>query len=140
MTSWLSDELGALEDIEIAKMYEYIADKSLNALYKMFFKMTNPAFVIKNYPKLWKRFFQSGEVEVPVAEKGYAKLRFILPEIFLDWLPPACLGYSKKAVEMAGGKNLVMKLENKSLLSDNTWEIVYDLRWQEGQKKVIVLS
>ena len=132
MTAALSDELGTLEDSEVAKMYEYIADRSLNALYKMFFKMTNPSFVIKNYPKLWRRFFKSGEVEVPVAEKGHAKVRFILPAIFLDWLPPACLGYSKKAVEMAGGKNLVMKLEKKSLLPNNVWEIVYALRWQEG--------
>jgi len=132
MTAVLSVELGTLKDREIAKMYEYIADRSLSVLYKMFFKMTNPSFVIKNYPKLWSRFFKSGEVEVPVAEKCYAKVRFILPEIFLDWLPPACLGYSKKAVEMAGGKNLVMKLERKSLLPDKSWEIIYVLKWEEG--------
>lgn len=65
---------------------------------------------------------------MPVSEKGHAKVRFLLPEIFMDWLPPACLGYSTKAVEMAGGKNLVMKLEKKSLLPDKIWEIVYDLR------------
>ena len=130
MTAALSGELGALENREIAKMYEYIADRSLNVLYKMFFRMTNPSFVISNYPKLWRRFFESGTVEVPLSEKGYARVRFLLPEIFLDWLPPACLGYSKKAVEMAGGKNLMIKLENKSLSSENVWDIVYQLRWE----------
>lgn len=130
MTSVLSDESGTLKDGEVAKMYEYIADHSLNRLYKMFFKMTNPSFVISNYPKLWKRFFESGTVEVPLSEKGLAKVRVLLPEIFLDWLPPACLGYSKKAVEMAGGKNLVMKLEKKAQTPENIWDIVYQLKWE----------
>ena len=65
--------------------------------------------MIKNYPKLWNMFFNTGTVEVQVAGSGHAVLKFLLPESFNDWLPPACLGYSKKAVEMAGGRNLVMK-------------------------------
>jgi hypothetical protein len=90
----LSKVLGAPEDTEIAKMYEYIADRSLNIVYKMFFKVTSPSFVIGNYPMLWDRFFTVGKVEVPLVEEGHAKVKFILPEIFLDWLPPACLGYT----------------------------------------------
>ena len=54
-------------------------------------------------------FFNAGSVEVPLVEKGHAVLKFLPPEIFNDWLPPACLGYSKKAVEMAGGRNLTMQ-------------------------------
>ena len=131
MVSALSRELGTREDTETAELYEYIADRSLNVLYKMFFRLANPSFVIRNYPKLWERFFNSGKVEVPVAEKGHAVVRFILPEIFLDWLPPACLGYSKKAVELAGGRNLTMKEKSKSLYSSKEWEIVYELKWEE---------
>ena len=110
-------------------MDEYIADRSLNIVYKMFFKVTSPSFVIGNYPKLWRRFFTVGKVEVPLVEEGHAKVKFILPEIFLDWLPPACLGYSTKAVEMAGGKNLTMKQLSKFSLPNGEWEIVYELRW-----------
>jgi hypothetical protein len=131
MTLAVSHELGTPTEAEIAKMYEYIADRSLNVLYKMFFKVTTPAFVIGNYPMLWDRFFTAGRVEVPRAERGGANVKFIVPEIFLDWLPPACLGYSKKAVEMAGGKNLTLKQQSKSLLPDGVWEIVYELRWDE---------
>jgi hypothetical protein len=131
MVSALSKELGIREDKETAELYEYIADRSLNVLYKMFFRFANPSFVIKNYPKLWERFFNSGKVEVPVAEKGHAVVKFVLPEIFLDWLPPACLGYSKKAVELAGGRNLKMRETSKSLFSSKEWEIVYELKWDE---------
>ncbi|MBS1235176.1 MAG: hypothetical protein H6R43_892 [Nitrospirae bacterium] len=116
---------------ETARLYEFIADSSLSILYKAFFHFSNPSFVIKNYPKLWVRFFEAGKVEVPVAEKGHAIVKFTLPEIFLDWISPACLGYSKKAVEMAGGKNLTMQQKSKSRLQENLWEISYVLKWDE---------
>ena len=132
MVSTLSKELRLVTDSETAKLYEFIADRSLNRIYKMFFQMANPSFVIKNYPKLWNRFFDSGKVTVPVAEKEHAIITFVLDEIFLDWLPPACLGYSKKAVEMAGGKNLVMEMKNKSQVDKDMWEITYELHWKES--------
>jgi hypothetical protein len=132
MTAALAKELKSPEDAEIARMYEYIADRSLNIIHKMFFKVASPVFVINNYPQLWRRFFTTGKVEVSTAQKGHATLKFTLPEIFLDWLPPACLGYSKKAVEMAGGSNLVMQEVSRSGLSNGEWEIVYNLNWDEG--------
>jgi len=76
-------------------------------------------------------FFNTGTVEVQVAESGHAVLKFLLPEIFNDWLPSACLGYSKKAVEMAGGRNLVMTKKSSGKFSEEIWETVYELRWIE---------
>lgn len=129
MTYALSLSLGVRKDSELARIYEYIADQSLNKVYKLFFSLTNPSFVIKNYPKLWAMFFNSGTVEVETPGKGFAVLKFNLPEIFLDWITPACLGYSKKAVEMAGGRNLTMKTVKKDLVSRDTREIVFELKW-----------
>jgi hypothetical protein len=131
MISALNSELKSAKDTEIAAIYEFIADQSLSKTYKIFFKFANPSFVIKNYPKLWNMFFNTGTVEVQVAESGHAVLKFLLPEIFNDWLPPACLGYSKKAVEMAGGRNLVMKKNSAGKTSDDLWETIYELRWME---------
>jgi hypothetical protein len=119
------------QDSELACIYEYIADQSLNKLYKVFFSFANPSFVIKNFPKLWSRFFNTGKVEVPVSESGHAILKFTLPDIFLDWLAPACFGYSKKAVEMAGGKNLSMGKKGTAKAPADLWEIVYELHWFE---------
>ncbi|MBN1621981.1 MAG: hypothetical protein JW871_05260 [Endomicrobiales bacterium] len=127
----LSDELNVNKDLEISKMYEYIADRSLNLIFKIFFKFSHPSFVISNYPKLWERFFTGGEVTVPVAEKSHAIVKFILPEIFMDWLNPACLGFSRKAVALAGAKNLIMNQKSKKRISDNIWEIEYELNWFE---------
>jgi len=91
----------------------------------------NPAFVIKNYSSLWTRFFNAGTVEVPVAEKGHAVLKFSLPEIFVDWLPPACLGFSRKAVEMSGGNGLTMQELSRQKQAEGGWVIVYELHWKE---------
>ena len=130
MTS-LIGVLKTAKDAELAAIYEFIADQSLSKMYKIFFRLAHPSFVIKNYPSLWKMFFSTGTVEVPVAEKGHAVLRFLLPGIFNDWLPPACLGYSKKAVEMAGGSGLTLDGVSHEKKGEDLWETVYELRWKE---------
>jgi hypothetical protein len=119
-------------DRAVAAMYEYIAERSLNTLYKVFFRLANPAFVIGNFPKLWSRFFTAGEVRVPVAQREHAELRFTVPEIFLDWLGPACLGYSTKAVELAGGRGVAVREMERKARGAGTWEVAYDVTWREG--------
>ena len=119
-------------DRAVAAMYEYIAERSLNTLYKVFFRLANPAFVIGNFPKLWSRFFTAGEVRVPVAEREHAELRFTVPEIFLDWLGPACLGYSTKAVELAGGRGVAVREIQRTARGGGLWEVAYDVTWREG--------
>lgn len=131
MTYALAANLNVRKDSELARIYEYIADQSLHRVYKLFFSLTNPSFVIKNYPKLWSMFFNSGTVEVEVPGKGRAVLKFNLPDIFLDWIAPACLGYSKKAVAMAGGRNMTMRTVKKDLTPQGDWEIVFELKWDQ---------
>ncbi len=131
MIATLTRILRAPKDAELAAIYEEIADQSLNKLYKVFFRLANPSFAIKNYPSLWSMLFNAGTVEVPVAEKGHTVVRFLLPEIFEDWLKPACLGFSKKAVEMAGGADLVMQRKNHERTPEGLWETVYELSWKE---------
>jgi hypothetical protein len=126
----LADALDSPEMVETAEMYEFIAERSLSTLYKAFFRFTSPQFAIRNYPRLWRRFFNAGEVHVPMAEEGQAELIFTLPEIFLDWLPPACLGYSQKAVQMAGGKHFTMRQLEKRAVTGDIWEVKYKLGWR----------
>lgn len=123
--------LGEVRDNELARIYEYIADQTLNKVYRIFFSLANPAFVIRNYPKLWDMFFNTGKVQVPVVEKGHAVLKFILPEVFLDWLPPACLGYSRKAIEMGGGHDVILIPNSINKLESGEWEVMYALNWSE---------
>ena len=131
MARALAEESGQRDDRELAKMYEFIADRSLNAVYKIFLKLAHPSFVIGNYPKLWSRFFTTGSVTVPTAEPGIAKLHFELPEMFLDWLGPACLGYSNKAVSMSGGRNVKVEELSRKPMPGGDWEVDFEIRWSE---------
>ncbi|MDH3255354.1 MAG: hypothetical protein OEM62_10210 [Acidobacteriota bacterium] len=131
MLASLARVVGEVPEAETEKMYEFIADQSLSTIHKFFFRFADPSFIIKRYPILWKRFFQSGEVRVPHAEKGSARLEFDLPEIFLDWLQPACYGYSKKAIEMAGGSDLELTPGERRQIPGDLWRIPYELRWSE---------
>ena len=127
----LTEVVGAQREEETARMYSYIADRSLNSVYKFFFRLADPSFVIARYPILWQRFFKSGSVEVPVARAGEARLEFLLPEIFLDWIRPACLGYSTRAISLSGGTELEMEELEQTRVEDGQWRISYDLRWSE---------
>lgn len=126
----LAEELGSPEIVELAQMYEYIADRSLSTLYKAFFRLTSPSFVIRNYPRLWEMFFNVGEVTVDLPAKNQAVVTFTLPEIFLDWLSPACLGYSQRAVEMAGGKYFAIRQLDKKRSGTDQWKVSFKLSWQ----------
>jgi hypothetical protein len=126
-----SEVTGGTSREATAKLYGFIADRSLNTVYRFFLKLSQPAFVLRNFPKLWERFFTAGTVEVPVAEKGRAVIRFTLPDVFQDWLEPACYGYSRKAIEMAGGRDVAMKPSGATMLHDGTMEAAFDLTWTE---------
>lgn len=114
----------------LARMYEFIAERSLSSVYKVFFRMTKPSFVIGNYPKLWSRFFTTGTVAVGELADDAAVVTFTVPEIFLDWLPPACLGYSRKAVALAGGSDLRMRPIPPVRLPNGEWEAAFRLSWR----------
>lgn len=124
-------ERGATSDADLAAMYEYIADRSLSTLYKVFFRLANPAFVVANFPKLWDRFFTAGRVQVPLAEHERARLHFTVPDVFLDWLTPACLGYATRAVELAGGRSVAVRHGDRKRRPDGLWDIEYEVTWAE---------
>ncbi|HET9012660.1 MAG TPA: hypothetical protein VFN38_12635 [Gemmatimonadaceae bacterium] len=132
VTAAVAREINASGDRAVAAMYAYIAERSLNSFYKVFFRLANPSFVIGNFPKLWSRFFTAGEVQVPVAQRERAELRFTVPDIFLDWLGPACLGYSTKALELAGGHDVTVREVERRALGAGLWQVAYDVVWREG--------
>lgn len=130
MLSALAELEGTRPAAETAKMYEYIADQSLSTVHKFFFRLADPAFVIKRYPLLWSRFFNSGKVSVRNASKTGAELVFELPNIFRDWLYPACLGYSTKAVQVSGGSDLRLEEIADEAIADDDSRISYRLTWK----------
>jgi len=130
MLAALADFEGSKPAHETAKMYEYIAEQSLSTVHKFFFRLADPAFVIKRYPLLWTRFFNAGKVQVPHSVRGQAGLIFDVPNIFLDWLYPACLGYSSKAVEVSGGRNVALAETSRESTGSDDSRVGYRLTWE----------
>jgi len=50
---------GSNSQNEISRMYEFIADRSLNALYKMFFRYASPSFYTKELSQIMEPLFYS---------------------------------------------------------------------------------
>ncbi len=101
---------GQNRDADLSRIYEYIARHSLSTIHRLLFKATaSPHFVLSNYPKLWGQFFKDGAVEVLENANQRCRFCFVLPEIFLDWLPPACTGYTRMAVTLAGGRDVQIR-------------------------------
>ncbi|HLG21989.1 MAG TPA: hypothetical protein VI382_04180 [Candidatus Manganitrophaceae bacterium] len=69
---------------------------------------------MSNYPRLWSLFFNKGSVEVLENQNNRCEFRFILPEVFLDWLPPACTGYTRTAVALSGGSDVTVQEKSRS--------------------------
>jgi hypothetical protein len=130
-TKIMTKQVGSFSQKENGKMYEYIADRSLNGIYKMFFRLSSPSYVIKNYPKLWSHFFNTGKVNVLSVQSGKAVIEFKVPEIFVDWLDDACYGYSKKAIELGGGSDLKLFRSKKEVADSGEWTMTYEITWEE---------
>ena len=54
-----------------------------------------------------------------------------LNQMFLDWLGPACLGYSNKAVTMAGGRDVLVEERVRRQLPSGDWAVDFEIRWSE---------
>ncbi|MCI4398120.1 MAG: hypothetical protein JHC34_04695 [Acidobacteria bacterium] len=86
----------------------YSADTGLKGIYKVFFKMADISFILKRAPGVWASYYDSGMMQVLVAEPNKAIMRiagFDQPSAILC---DRVLGWMERTVEMSGGKRVVM--------------------------------
>ena len=95
--------------------------------YRVILKYATPGLVLKNTPKMWYRFFDSGIIQLEILEPGHA--RFVL----FDYDPhplicPVIVGFAEGTLKLTRCKNLnVRKVGcllkgNKYCEFDVTWE------------------
>ena len=53
------------------------AEYGLTTFYKIFFKVGSPQFIITRSAKVWRTYYTSGEMAVPVCENGHAVVELI---------------------------------------------------------------
>ncbi|MCD4813959.1 DUF2378 family protein [bacterium] len=100
------------------------AKEILTGVYKIFARITTPAFIISRAPMIWKTYYDEGNV---VMENVNAKSGTLTINNFPDLtvtLREFIAGYCVGALEIAGVKNIVI-VKNES--DPNQWK--YDFRW-----------
>ena len=82
------------------------AEYALTTIYKIFFKVGSPQFIISRGSALFKTYYTTGELKAVQSEKGHAVIDFVG---FEEPAPEFCErleGWMQRTVELSGGKDL----------------------------------
>lgn len=110
------------------EMGRFSADHGLNSLYRVFFKVADPGFIIRKGSQVLATYYDSGKMEPVVEEKGHALLRltgFDEPHpLFCDRL----LGWMERTLELCGAASIQMG--HPRCLSRGDASCDYEGRWR----------
>ena len=82
------------------------ADYGLTTLYKIFFKVGSPQFIITRSAKVWRTYYTSGDMTVPVCEDGHAVVELVGFEEPARELCERLPGFFERTVELSGGREV----------------------------------
>ncbi|MCD4814138.1 hypothetical protein K8S19_10660 [bacterium] len=108
----------------IPQFGKYSAEHSLKGVYKFFYKVGSPDFIIMRATKVWNQYFENGTL---TAEKeGTKQVRMILldVEMYADEHNLSVLGWVKRTLELSGGKNVKSDIVKHRKKGDPHCEIV----------------
>jgi hypothetical protein len=82
------------------------AEYGLTSLYKIFFKVGSPQFVIARGSSVFSRYYSQGRLEIVESKSGHAAVDLV---DFPDGAPEFCeriRGWMERTMELAGASNL----------------------------------
>jgi hypothetical protein len=84
----------------------FVVDDGVNGLYKAFFRVASPGFVLRGSALLWRMFFKGNKLKIKSSGKGYASAHLVgSNECYL----PLCIsirGGMKRSLEHGGAKDV----------------------------------
>ncbi|MBN1595650.1 hypothetical protein JW933_06975 [candidate division FCPU426 bacterium] len=96
---------GDLEFFKAATMYN--ARKDLTGIYRIFISFASPKMVLRNAAKVWRQYFDEGEMSVLWQGDNKVQLQLVdFPDIPLHH-DIAQTDFIKEAIRIAGAKNVV---------------------------------
>jgi len=87
----------------------YSCDDGLNTVYKIFYKLGSPEFIIKRAAQVWSNYYSEGNFFVVSHSLNSAHVQ--IKDISLPH-PALCTrisGWMERAIELSGGKNVVLR-------------------------------
>jgi hypothetical protein len=98
-------QLSAKEPGVIRNMGAASAEYGIKGVYKIFFKIGSPEFIIGRAARVFASYYDTGRIEVVETAPG----RAVLDLVGFEGAPQFCqriLGWMERTVQMAGAKNL----------------------------------
>ena len=93
----------------ITRGSEVVIEKQLRGIYKAFVKLGSPEFVIKRIAAVHATYFQGVPIEVNLQGSGKAVVRYTGFEKQHRIMGFAIIGFFKKALEISGAKDVVLR-------------------------------
>src|SRR6201987_2805618 len=93
----------------ITRGSEAVIEKQLRGIYKAFVKLGSPEFVIKRIAAVHATYFQGVPIEVQLQGHGKAVVKYTGFEKHHRIMGFAIMGFFKKALEISGAKDVVLR-------------------------------
>ncbi len=106
-----------------------VAEDDLSTVYKVFFKLASPGFIIEKAAQVWRQYYDSGEMVVLERQPGHAIMEL------RDFDSPNAVhcemaaGWMERSIAMSGGKDVV--LEHAPCRGRGGERCRFEARWRE---------
>jgi hypothetical protein len=112
----------------------FSAEYAFKGIYKMFYKIGTPEWVVKMVAVIWKQYYDSGRAHVVMekAEPG-RQARFCIEGIdraggLNDVFWRSVGGWAERSLELSGGQNVKVTKSGKMIFPNSVCEFI--LRWE----------
>jgi len=103
------------------------ADESLHGIYKVFFKVGSPEFVVKAAATIWKQYYDTGKLTIvdehaPQGKRFRMIVEGLQTEDEVMWL--AIGGWVERTLQLSGGKNVKVEISRSHVRPGSNCEYV----------------
>ena len=120
-----ADRLFGRGDLALSvEMGRHAAEVNLPTLYRIFYKLGNPGYILRRAAQLWSVHYDSGRLAVIEEGRGAARLEIVGFERPHRVHCLSVLGWAARSIELSGGLVLSAAEERCRASGDETCEIV----------------
>ena len=108
-------------------MGSYHAEISLTGIYKFFIRLNSPKFIIERGLEVLNTYFRPSKFEIEIRNDNSVIIyifAYVNPNIIIE---SSIEGWTRRAIEISGGKNVQSQILKSLTLNDDITEIV--LSW-----------
>jgi hypothetical protein len=108
-------------------MAAQVAQDDLSTVYRAFFRIASPGFILKKASQVWRQYYDSGELDVLRSEHGSVDLEV------LDFPTPnvahceSVAGWVEQCIKMTGGDDV--SVNHSSCRARGDERCLFELRW-----------